>query len=67
MRRLPYDFSRCQGVECVVRDGCLRYTALNDMGPWTPITEQMCDYNTPGATNHFIDVEESRTKEKTNE
>lgn len=59
MKRLPYDFSRCQGVECVVREGCLRYTALKDMGPRTPIMEQMCVYDKDKPLqSSFIPVED---------
>lgn len=59
MRRLPYDYARCQGVECVVREGCLRYTSLNDMGPRTPVSEQLCVYDKDQPIqNSFIPVDE---------
>lgn len=40
--RLPYDCCRCEGKNCDRRDHCLRYVALSDMGPRTPIMARCC-------------------------
>jgi hypothetical protein len=61
MNRLPYDVSRCEGAQCVVRNACLRYISLSDIGQCTPVTENMCDYETPGATNYFLPHEDQST------
>lgn len=64
MRRLPYDYSRCQGTECVVRDACLRYTSLNDMGPRTPVSDQLCVYDGEKPTQiSFIPVDEGESND----
>jgi len=44
MNRLPYDCCRCNGNGCDKKETCLRFVALNDMGPRTPISENMCAY-----------------------
>lgn len=49
MDRLPYDYCRCEGVGCKERETCLRYVALADMGPRTPITENMCNWESDHA------------------
>jgi hypothetical protein len=53
---LAYDVSRCLGVECVVREGCLRYTERDNYGERTPFSQQLCDYTTPGAASFLIPV-----------
>jgi len=42
MNRLPYDCCRFKGVDCAKKESCLRFVALGDMGPRTPISENMC-------------------------
>lgn len=41
--RLGYDCCRCEGKNCDRRDHCLRYVALADMGPRTPIMARCCE------------------------
>lgn len=43
MTRLSYDYSRCAGQDCDRKTECLRFAALNDMGPRTPWTERYCE------------------------
>ena len=40
-RRLPWDRARCHGLECEERETCLRFLALDDMGPATPQHDTM--------------------------
>ena len=42
MNRLPYDSCRCEGAGCNESKDCLRYISLFDMGPRTPIAENLC-------------------------
>lgn len=39
---LHYDKCRCQGRDCDRKADCLRFAALDDMGPATPWTERYC-------------------------
>ena len=41
--KLPYEKCRCQGRDCDRKADCLRFAALDDMGPATPWTERYCD------------------------
>lgn len=43
MKSLPYDYCRCEGVNCELRDSCWRHTSLSDMGPRTPITDRYAE------------------------
>lgn len=40
--KLSYDYFRCHGSECLVREECLRYTELHTGGERTPY----CDIST---------------------
>ena len=42
MNRIPYDFCRCEGAGCDVANECLRHLSLLDVGPRTPIAENLC-------------------------
>lgn len=39
---LPYDVARCHGFECVCRNTCKRYLAVEDHKPHTPFYFRMC-------------------------
>ena len=51
---LPLDRARCQGVECEERWICLRFLALEDMGPATPQTDTM--QHAPGMCDAKIEA-----------
>ena len=40
-RTLAWDISRCHGEGCSLRDTCLRFTELANMGPNTPQVGKM--------------------------
>lgn len=40
--RLPWDYCRCMGENCPVREDCLRYLARDDCGPRTPYANRLC-------------------------
>lgn len=56
MDRLPWDVSRCEGVGCDRKDMCLRYVALRDVGPRTPVGGFLCGWG-EGFLDHFVPVE----------
>lgn len=43
INRLPLDCCRCEGKDCDRKAERLRYVALADMGPRTPIMARYCD------------------------
>lgn len=46
MNRLPWDCCRCLGKDCERRKECLRHEQLSNMGPRTPVSENLClDWN----------------------
>lgn len=56
MNLLPYDFCRCEGAGCEVANDCLRHLSLLDVGPRTPIAENLC-VSYPGEKGCFMHVE----------
>lgn len=55
MSRLPYDYCRCEGAGCDVANDCLRHLSLLDVGPRTPIAENLC-VSYPGEKTHFMQI-----------
>ena len=55
MNRLPYDFCRCEGAGCDVANDCLRHLSLFDVGPRTPIAENLC-VSYPGEKQCFMQI-----------
>lgn len=55
---LPYDYTRCSGSLCSIRDRCARYTA-----PWRPEGWQLVsDFSLydPPCDDHYIDNEKGK-------
>lgn len=50
--RLPWDRARCHGLKCEERETCLRYLAIDDMGPATPQQDTM--QHAPGMCDERI-------------
>lgn len=38
---LPYDICRCYGVDCPLRENCLRFKARHDVAPHTGVVGSM--------------------------
>ena len=55
MNRLPYDFCRCKGIGCEVANDCLRHLSLFDVGPRTPIAENLC-VSYQGQQTYFMQI-----------
>ena len=55
MNRLPYDFCRCEGAGCDVANDCLRHLSLFDVGPRTPIAENLW-VSSPGEKQCFMQI-----------
>ena len=63
MNRLPYDFCRCKGTGCEVANDCLRHLPLFDVGPRTPIAENLC-VSYPGEKQCFIQIKPWQKNER---
>ena len=64
---LPYDVSRCHGVQCASAHVCARYLDRNARAANTPIAARLCD--TGRESEHYImpraeypEPEEGQTK-----
>lgn len=58
INRLPHDHCRCEGQDCDRKTECMRFVALDDMGPDTPWTERYCDLGRE--SEGYIQVREER-------
>lgn len=41
--KIPYDICRCQGVDCPVREDCLRFTDKGEGGYRVAWTDRLCN------------------------
>jgi len=51
---LPYDYSRCTGSQCAIKETCARYTSPARPGGW----QSFSDFSKSEACTHFIANEE---------
>ena len=41
VKKLPYDICRCHGIDCPLREKCLRFQARHDVAPHTGVVSSM--------------------------